>query len=226
MNGESGIDIFRIEAQELLEQIEQGLLDLGSNPGDKDLVATVFRALHTLKGSGAMFGFDALAAFTHHCETAFDRVRKGEVPATRELVTAVLNAMDHMRALSEGRSVAAGQSDLLLAALERVVGTAATASVNVNFPAKSGTDATLCTWHLRFALAADVLVNGTRPLPMLDELRGLGTCQITVIADNIPPLTTLVPTECYLGWDVVLTTDQPRAVIEDVFMFVMDDMTL
>ena len=199
MNGESGIDIFRIEAQELLEQIEQGLLDLGLNPGDQDLVAMVFRALHTLKGSGAMFGFDALAEFTHHCETAFDRVRKGEVPATRELVTAVLNAMDHMRALAEGRSVAAGEGNLLLAALEQVVGTATTASRNVNFSAKSGADSTLCTWHLRFTLAADVLVNGTRPLPMLDELRALGTCQITVIADNIPPLTTLVPTECYLG---------------------------
>ncbi|WP_264797949.1 Hpt domain-containing protein, partial [Acidocella aminolytica] len=71
MSANEGIQIFRVEAQELLEQIEQGLLDLVHNPGDKELVATVFRALHTLKGSGAMFGFDALADFTHHCETAF-----------------------------------------------------------------------------------------------------------------------------------------------------------
>ena len=48
-----------------------------------------------------MFGFDALAAFTHHCETAFDRVRKGEAPATAELIAAVLDAQDHMRALVE-----------------------------------------------------------------------------------------------------------------------------
>ncbi len=68
------VEVFRVEAQELLEKIEQGLLDLERRPQDSDLVAQVFRALHTLKGSGAMFGFDALAAFTHHCETAFDRV--------------------------------------------------------------------------------------------------------------------------------------------------------
>ena len=221
MSADEGIEIFRVEAQELLEQIEQGLLDLARNPGDKELVATVFRALHTLKGSGAMFGFDALAEFTHHCETAFDRVRKGEVPATRELVTAVLNAMDHMRALAEGRAVAAAEGELLLAALERVVSTAA------------GTDNTVppagavpTRWHLRFTLAPDVLVNGTRPLPMLDELRALGPCRIAVITDHIPPLNELVPVECHLGWDVVLTTDQPRSAIEDVFMFVMDDMTL
>ena len=71
------IAVFRTEAAELLEQIEAGLLDLNVNLGDKDQVDAVFRGLHTLKGSGAMFGFEALAAFTHHCETAFDRVRKG-----------------------------------------------------------------------------------------------------------------------------------------------------
>ncbi len=50
-----------------------------------------------------MFGFDALAAFTHHCETAFDRVRKGEVPASPSLVSAVLAAQDHMRARLRNR---------------------------------------------------------------------------------------------------------------------------
>ncbi|HWU15995.1 MAG TPA: Hpt domain-containing protein, partial [Caulobacter sp.] len=103
MSGLDPIETFRQEAQDLLEEIEQGLLDLAHRPGDRDLVDAVFRGLHTLKGSGAMFGFDALAAFTHHCETAFDRVRKGEVVATPELVGAVLAAQDHMRALAEGR---------------------------------------------------------------------------------------------------------------------------
>jgi two-component system chemotaxis sensor kinase CheA len=105
MIDEDGIAVFRVEAEELLGQIEQGLLDLAHNPEDQELVGTVFRALHTLKGSGAMFGFDDLASFTHHCETAFDLVRKGEVPASRALITAVLNAMDHMRALAEKRPV-------------------------------------------------------------------------------------------------------------------------
>ena len=90
-------EIFRLEARELLEQVEQDLLDLAERHDDLDLVNAVFRGLHTLKGSGAMFGMEALAAFTHHCETAFDRVRKGLAPATSELINAVLNARDHMR---------------------------------------------------------------------------------------------------------------------------------
>jgi two-component system chemotaxis sensor kinase CheA len=228
MSATDPIAVFRVEAQELLEKIEQGLLDLEQDPGNGEVVGAVFRALHTLKGSGAMFGFDDLAGFTHHCETAFDRVRRGEVPPSHELVTAVLGAMDHMRALAERRPVGEGEGDILLAALERVVGQAPVAD-GAALPrqaANAPAAAVATNWHIRFTLAADVLVNGTRPLPMLDELRAMGRCEIRAITEAIPPLDALIPTECYLGWEVMLTTAQPRSAIEDVFLFVMNDMTL
>ncbi|MBB4349192.1 MULTISPECIES: chemotaxis protein CheA [Rhizobiaceae] len=216
------IAVFRTEAAELLEQIEAGLLDLNVNLGDKDQVDAVFRGLHTLKGSGAMFGFEALAAFTHHCETAFDRVRKGEVPATHALVTAVLEAKDHMRALVE---TPAGDheavSEVLLANLRHAVdgsGDPAAASVSAA-PAKT-------LFKIRFSLPQNAMANGTNPLPLLDELRDLGTCRIVADRSGIPALDELVPTDLHVSWDVELLTDQPRSAIDDVFIFVMDDMEL
>ncbi len=216
------IAVFRTEAAELLEQIEAGLLDLNVNLGDKDQVDAVFRGLHTLKGSGAMFGFEALAAFTHHCETAFDRVRKGEVPATQALVTAVLEAKDHMRALVE---TPAGDheavSEVLLANLRHAVdgsGDPAAASVSAA-PAKT-------LFKIRFSLPQNAMANGTNPLPLLDELRDLGTCRIVADRSGIPALDELVPTDLHVSWDVELLTDQPRSAIDDVFIFVMDDMEL
>ncbi len=218
MSDADPIETFRQEAQDLLEQIEQGLLDLAKRPGDRTLIDGVFRGLHTLKGSGAMFGFDALAAFTHHCESAFDRVRKGEVPASPELVSAVLSAQDHMRALAEGRDAPTSVGDALLQRLQDAVnGVAATAE-----PAGPA----LTTFRIRFSLPTDALANGTRPLPLLDELRELGQCEVTALTDKIPPLEALVPTECHIGWEVILTTEHPRTAIEDVFIFVIDDMTL
>ncbi|WP_313603395.1 chemotaxis protein CheA [Rhizobium sp.] len=216
------IAVFRTEAAELLEQIEAGLLDLNVNLGDKDQVDAVFRGLHTLKGSGAMFGFEALAAFTHHCETAFDRVRKGEVPATHALVTAVLEAKDHMRALVE---TPAGDheavSEVLLANLRHAVdgsGDQAASSVSAA-PAKT-------LFKIRFSLPQNAMANGTNPLPLLDELRDLGTCRIVADRSGIPALDELVPTDLHVSWDVELLTDQPRSAIDDVFIFVMDDMEL
>jgi two-component system chemotaxis sensor kinase CheA len=215
------VEIFRQEAQDLLEQIEQGLLDLASRPGDRDLVDSVFRGLHTLKGSGAMFGFDALAAFTHHCETAFDMVRRGEAPATPELVAAVLAAQDHMRALAEGRDPPASAGEALLARLKTAVETAQLGGAP---PAAAAPGAV--TWRIRFSLPLDALANGTRPLPLLDELRELGECRVTAITDAVPPLEALSPADCHLAWDVTLTTDQPKSAIEDVFIFIFDEMTL
>lgn len=210
-------EVFRVEAQELLEKIEQGLLDLERTPQNSDLVAQVFRALHTLKGSGAMFGFDALAAFTHHCETAFDRVRKGEVSATPKLIAAVLAAQDHMRALVEGGEAPQSVGDALLADLQKAVSMADSKAPAAPEPEPER------TWHITFRLVRDALVNGTRPLPLLDELRALGTCEIVPVTSSVPPLAELNPVDCHLAWDITLKTRHPRSAIEDVFIFVGDD---
>lgn len=225
------IAVFRTEAAELFEQIESGLLDLTHRLDDKDQIDAVFRGLHTLKGSGAMFGFDALAAFTHHCETAFDRVRKGEKPATNELIAAVLAAQDHMRALVDRPTDDHGNiGDVLLSQLQRAVeGGAPVAAPAQAMPAapvaeaaKSGAN----TWRIRFSLPVNAMVNGTNPLGLLDELRDLGECHIAVDTSAIPALDALVPTDLHLSWDVTVTTDQPRSAIDDVFIFVLDDMQL
>ena len=123
MNNLDPIAVFRTEAAEQLELIEAGLLDLTRDLTDKSQIDTVFRGLHTLKGSGSMFGFDQLAAFTHHCESAFDRVRKGEAPATQELISAVLDAQGHMLALLEQpNGDHDAMSEKLLESLHRAVG--------------------------------------------------------------------------------------------------------
>lgn len=216
----SGIDpaqTYRQEAAELLDQLEQALLDLEHVPQDADLVNTAFRALHTIKGSGAMFGFDAVAAFTHHVETAFDRVRKGDVPATPPLIAVALAAKDHIRRLIDHPdSVDATEADALLLRLQAALAAQAAE------PAQPAP----VTWRLRFRLPRDAMAMGTNPLLLLDELRGLGSCRVVADSSAIPPLEKLNPTDCHVGWEVRLTTAQPRSAIEQIFLFVLDDMQL
>ncbi len=225
------VAVFRTEAAECLEAIETGLLDLTHKLDDKDVVDAVFRGLHTLKGSGSMFGFDALAAFTHHCETAFDRVRKGEVPATAELVAAVLAAQDHMRALVDRPDADHGDTgQRLLAQLQAAVGeTSGGAAAPAAQPAPVAAPAAAAkttTWRIRFSLPSNSMANGTNPLGLLDELRDLGECSVKANLSAIPVLDEMVPTDLYVTWDVVLTSTQDRSAIDDVFIFVMDDMEL
>jgi two-component system, chemotaxis family, sensor kinase CheA len=218
--------IYRQEATELLEQLEQTLLDLEGAPADADLVNMAFRALHTIKGSGAMFGFDRVAAFTHHVETAFDLVRKGQVAASAALIAVTLAAKDHIRRLIEqpdDASEAAGDS--ILEELQAVV-----AAPAANDQAPPAADAPVApsqtTWRLRFRLPLDAMAMGTDPLLLLDELRSLGPCQVRADASAVPPLEELDATECHIGWDVTVTTDRPRSAIEQVFLFVLDGMQL
>ena len=221
---------FRVEAQDLFEEIEQALLDLAGDLESRELIDKVFRGMHTLKGSGAMFGFDALAGFTHHCETAFDRVRKGQVRASGELVSVVLSAMDHMRALvdSDGSGIEE-QGAEILARLEASIGSASSEdahSASGDAPSGVAPAMTASKWRVSFRLPAEAMANGTNPLLLLDELRDLGEATAVANCDRVPPLEELDPMQCHVGWTVELCGQVEKADIEDVFVFVMDDMEL
>ncbi len=226
MNAPDPRETFRGEAQDLLEKLEEALLDLGETPDEHDLIDTAFRALHTLKGSGSMFGFERLAAFTHHVETAFDKVRKGEIAPSRDLITVTLAAQDCMRRLIESPDQDAGDEGEILARLQTVVavapGAKPAAAALEEVPAEDGT----ATYRIRFRLGPQALLTGNDPVRLIEELRALGESTVVAIDDEVPSFETLDPTVCRVRWDVILTTSAPRSAIDDVFLFVLDDMEL
>lgn len=231
-NNADPAEIFRQEAADLLEQLEQALLDLDRTPDDRDLVNTAFRALHTIKGSGAMFGFEEVAAFAHEFESAFDRVRKGETPPNPELIAIALNAKDFIRSqIERPEETDAVIGVCILADLRQLVaasGTGFIAEIPLSDSKDTGgaTAEPASTYRIRIRFNKDILVNGTNPLLLLNELRDLGECEVICHTDAVPALSEIEPGACYFHWDVVLKTAQPRSAIDDVFIFVQDDMTL
>lgn len=228
----SGIDpaaTFRQEAAELLEQFEQALLDLGSNPSDRDLIDSAFRAMHTIKGSGAMFGFNEVAAFTHDFETAFDRLRKTGAEAGERLVCVALSAKDHIRALIEDpASTDPVFGEAILADLHELTGEMGSPEA---VPAQAGNERPVeeparRSFTVRMRFAPDVIANGTNPLGLLDELRGLGECTVTADLDRLPAFEDLDPAQCHVGWTVDIAGPVTPEAIEDVFLFVRDEMEL
>jgi two-component system chemotaxis sensor kinase CheA len=221
---------FRQEAADLLDELEQTLLDLDAAPDRRDLIDAAFRAMHTIKGSGAMFGFTEVASFTHDFETAFDRLRKTGAAPSRRLVEVALAAKDHIRALvQDPASTDPVFGAAILDDLRETIGEpgegAAPGLAEVVAPAATANQAPV-RYRLTLRFAPTILLNGTNPLLLLDELRGLGDCTVRPLLDRLPALEEMEPSQCHLGWEVDLATIQPRGAIEDVFMFVSDDMEL
>lgn len=223
-------EVFRQEASELFEVLEEALLDLGLRPDDRELVDSAFRALHTIKGSGAMFGFDKVASFTHEFETAFDRVRKGEIKPTQELISVALAAKDYIRALIEDPQstddiIGEGILDDLkrFASFDRP--DAPVAEIT-EAPPLAPVDSKQAGWHLHLEFESHILRNGSNPLDLLEDLCKLGPCFVVPITDGIPFLDELEPDDCYLKWDVKLHAACDKDAIDDVFMFVQDEMKL
>jgi len=225
------------EAHDLLAELETALLELEEQPDDRDLVARVFRAMHTIKGSGAMFGFDDIAHFTHDVETVFDRVRNGEMPVTRQLLDLTLASRDHIARLLHcavsGEAPDLSHAAAITASLRALVPTPV--AVAAETPALDA-DGAECqaqpdepcppcarTWRVRFRPAPSILFSGANPLSLLDELRELGGAQVFPHFSDVPLLDELQPELCHVWWDVLLSTESDEAAIRDVFLFVEDD---
>ena len=228
---------FLEEAGELLSELENSLLELEERPADPEVIGRVFRAMHTIKGSGAMFGFDEVSAFTHKVETVFHLVRNGELAVTGELVDLSLQARDQIQGMLEsargGEPVDAERGAALVAAFEALVpegqGAAGDGSKNSPSPAAAPAEepkAPLVTYRIRFSPPQDLLLRGSNPLCLFDELRELGECHVVAQTDAIAPLEALDPEVCLVHWDIVLTTSAGRNAIDDVFIFVADESDL
>lgn len=230
MAAQDPVATFRQEAEDLLVSLEQALLDLGARPEDGDLVDLAFRSLHTLKGSGAMFGFRRVASFLHAFESAFDAVRAGRSRLNPDMLAAALNAKDHVASLiREGETEgddAAGEA--ILAAFAAAVGSAGgPGPAAANRAPEAAPQGGGAGWRVTFRLPRLTLDNGANPLLMIAELAELGPCDVSGDADG--PVTDLsaVPRDRFgQAWTVELTSDCARAAVEEAFVFVADEADL
>jgi two-component system chemotaxis sensor kinase CheA len=217
--------IFREELRDLLESLERGLLDLKARPDDMGLVNQVFRDLHTVKGSGAMFGFTDLAAFIHEFETGFDRIRSGAIPVGAEIVRLALAAKDEIPGLVDGLPDPDGRRPAILAALRGLM-TGVAPAVAVEAVVAGSDAATAEGRRLLFRLIGPSLAMGARPEIVLDELRGLGATDIRADLSEVPPLDRMDSEQCHIGWTMTVPAAVTEAQVEEVFLFTDAEWTL
>ena len=222
--------VFKEEAYELLTELETALLELEDSPEDMELIGRVFRAMHTLKGCGAMFGFENIAEFTHDIETVFDLVRNEEIKVTIELIDLTLEARDQIRTMLEesagGEPVDKEKCNNIISSLRNLMPgqrekiPVKIAEPVVEPPPVTSQSSTVNTYLIHFTPDSNIFMMGTNPVYLIDELTGLGESKIFAFTENIPELSVCDPELCYTRWDVILTSEKELNDIKDIFIFV------
>ena len=141
-----------------------------------------------------MFGFDDIAGFTHNLETAFDRLRNGQLAATADLINLTLAAGDQIKTMLDGAAgrgtVDLARSSEILAKLHQLTGSSGPPPDTTPSPAPQDSPASGLAheWRIRFRPGPNVILNGTNPLLLLRELRELGGLRIELDTAAVPPL--------------------------------------
>ncbi|MEA2106493.1 MAG: chemotaxis protein CheA [Bacteroidota bacterium] len=217
------------EATDNIKDLEDALLILDNDPGNKELIERVFRAMHTIKGGGAMFGFQQLSDFTHHLENIYDLVREGKLQVTRDLLDITLESVDHMKVLLTNENVnspelTAHHNDLIVRI--KKISESPTEDTEPISNSEKDKETKLKTYYIYFEPDEDIFNDGTNPLFLLDELHGLGDCKVFSHFNKVPDIEKINVTKCYTYWEILLATEEDVNAITDVFIFVEDQCAL
>jgi two-component system chemotaxis sensor kinase CheA len=216
---------FQTEAADLLNELDSSLLQLEADPADAELINRVFRAIHTLKGSGAMAGLERLSHFAHRVEEVFNAARDGKVQISPELMDIALPSCDLLRTfLADGDTTPGLEAETekrlvdglsaFVKPIESVVQAVEPAAAQAGHERLS---------RIRFIPGARMLFSGNGPVALLAELCELGAAHVTAHLDSLPAFDELDPDRCYVWWEIELFSEASEEAIRDVFVFVADD---
>ena len=238
INIDQALQTFIAEARELLEDMENSLLRLESDPEDAEIIGAIFRAAHTIKGSAGLFGLDQVVGFTHIVENVLDRVRDGSIPIEGNLVALLLESCDHMVELvnviaDQGGQLneAAQERDRALRqrlqAYQGVQAGHAAVVVEPELEASGGGVEGADNWHLSLRFDREMLKNGMDPISFFRYLATLGEIvSIITLPDAMPPVSEMDAELCYLGFEINYKSDADKNTIAGVFDFVRENSSI
>jgi two-component system chemotaxis sensor kinase CheA len=235
------------ECEELLADLEAGLLALEADEADPDTINAVFRAVHSVKGGAGAFGLDFLVSFAHVFETVLDDMRAGRMAASGDAVKLMLRAADvladlvsaardgtqpdeaHANAMAEelsllgggeGGGISTGGDDL--DDFEPV----AFMPMQIALDDEPAPESDAIGWTVRFKPHRALYAKANDAVSLLRELARLGPCTVELDVSALAPLETLDADDAQLAWTVHLDADCPEAEVREVFEFVDGDCDL
>ncbi len=236
--------VFFEECFEGLEAMESGLLDLNTGDIDSEVINTIFRGAHSIKGGSGTFGFSAVADFTHIMETLLDQMRDGRRPVTQPAVDVLLGSVDCLRAMLtaiqsddpiDSVAVVIYQSALEIELNGSVKESSSSISQEITGAVEEeGLSEEVCNedetaeqgWRIAFSPYLDLLKTGNDPVRLFRELAELGEYTASVNTRDIPDFDDIDPEECNLSWTLKLLSGCTIEEINEIFSWVEGDCEL
>lgn len=203
----------------LLESVESDLMKLEKVPDDHLLIDSVFRAMHTIKGTSAMYGCTNISDFTHHLENIFQVIRDSAGTMDKHIIDITFESIDHIKGLitdekmEDSNNIAQNK-----ALLEKISGYSPAQpnigiSAKINLEFKAG-ESDVKSWYILLRTDEQIYKRGVNLVNIFSDLAHLGTY-------NIHRITALSNGKVEV-WGIILVSDASIADIREVFMFIED----
>jgi two-component system chemotaxis sensor kinase CheA len=212
------------EVNDLLNDMEGSLLQLEQNPSSEDEINQVFRVMHTIKGTSGMYEFKTVEKITHDVESIYGKIRDNHISVSKEVSAITLECIDLLRQLLN----APGPDDDKL--VEQFLAKLNTISPDGNSkpqeqPTMMAPDTDgAATYYVLFTPEADITTRGINIQSLLAEIDAIGD-GLTIPrswSDDDPNATG----KFYMYWESVFSTTKPYNEIEEIFLFVADEVKI
>lgn len=235
------LDTFYEESFEGLDIMESELLTLDVGKADNEVINTIFRAAHSIKGGSGTFGLNAVAEYTHVMETLLDEMRAGEREVTQNAVDVLLRSVDVLRSmlmsLKDGDeldhdTISKTHEDLNIL-LNGEASNSKTPSQSQPQDQSSSDNTSVekptnsvSSWTITFKPNADMLQTGNDPVRIIRELDSLGEISVEALTDDVPEFEMIDPELSYMGWVITASGDIKEDDIKECFEWVEDECEL
>ena len=229
--------LFYEDATDQLSFMEDALISMQEDGADEENIGALFRAMHTIKGTAGMFGFDDVVEFAHVAENLLSEVRDKRVILTEDMIETFLQARDQTQKLVDlainGEDLDSDtqqiSNQLLKEFKSMMPGGKGIDEIKIDADEiiHDNDDNSQILWHISVMLKETFLASGMDIINILSFFNMLGEVKnITSITAKVPMLDSLDPAKAYLGYEIEFLSSSSYQEIEEIFEFVVDDIEL
>lgn len=199
------------ESLENLDQMEACLLNIDTEAIDLEKINEIFRLAHTIKGNSAILNFTAIWNLAHSLESLLDKVRSNRFILEKSHINLLLNVSDCIRKM------------LLEIKRNKTADESLAKELNANLNQLFQVRENLLGWKIIFKPKPDALKLNNNPNQIIARLKELGKLETKLNTDNLPKLSLLLPTQCYLRWELILYANLSKKDLLEIMIWGADE---